>query len=313
LKILGGGVDGIDHNRDYIYLWLKPTLSLTLTSASAVWTFQGTDIANIVYVRVGWLRDPSCVQDTTHPDCIPTSVLKALTDSGIVPARDFPEILDRDVLANNSTPDPVRFQSLNSTFPYEPPFGPNDPVPTQSFNQSNSVTSTVTTKVTDDYTVTASLSGSGNFPDIANATLKQANSWTWSNTTSTSASTGRSDTATVTVGGPAYNPNYNGPIRMEVLYDSMYHTFAFVPFEGGSVTTAGVLFDAKVVPLPYHDVYLTSPDGVTYHTVSNAKGRWQFYDVSSGRCSIDAPNDYAHALSNDCRGDHLLLISKPPG
>jgi hypothetical protein len=40
LKILGGAVDGVDRNRDYIYLWLRPNLNLSLTSASAVWTLQ---------------------------------------------------------------------------------------------------------------------------------------------------------------------------------------------------------------------------------------------------------------------------------
>jgi len=35
----GPPVDGIDHDRDIIYLWLNPKLDVAITSSSAAWTF----------------------------------------------------------------------------------------------------------------------------------------------------------------------------------------------------------------------------------------------------------------------------------
>jgi hypothetical protein len=134
IGLQGPRVDGIDHNRDLIYLWLNPQATIALTPSSAVWTFVGTPVPIIQFVEAGWLKDPSCTYDAqTHPTCMPDADRRTLRDYGVTEV-DFPDILRHDVLATvPSTLDPKRFKSLNTTFPYEPA----DEVPTFSFTQTN--------------------------------------------------------------------------------------------------------------------------------------------------------------------------------
>lgn len=132
LMVPGPSVDGIDHDRDLIYVWLNPQINLALTSTSAAWTFAGTGTAVIKRLYAGCLKTPSCTQDAKHPTCIPQNERDDLKQYGIT-EQDFPDILQRDVLATGVAPDPKRFKPLNFTFGYEPPFSPTDPVPTTTY------------------------------------------------------------------------------------------------------------------------------------------------------------------------------------
>src|SRR5262249_11550776 len=78
----GPSRDGIDHDHDLIYLWLNPTIDLQLTPTSAAWNLGDNPQADIQYVYVGWLKDPS------H---IPPGVVQRLQAHGITP-QDYAEI-----------------------------------------------------------------------------------------------------------------------------------------------------------------------------------------------------------------------------
>jgi hypothetical protein len=285
ITVPGPSVDGIDHDRDLIYLWLNPQINLALTSSSAVWTFAGSDTAEIQYVRVGWLKNPSCSQDAQHPTCMPDDVRQKLKHFGITDA-DFLDIMQRDVLANGSTTlDAKRFRPLNFTFPYEPPYSQNDPVPTTTFSLSDSSTNTVGSKVTDDYKVELQIHAQGNYLGLVKASLKNTDSWEWTYTSSQSSSTGTSEAATVTIGGPSYG--YSGSTDMGVYFDTIYKTFAFSLIESTPVTLQGTLLDANGKPLPAAEVSVIA-NGIKRRTLTNTRGEWKFHDIMNGACQLMA-------------------------
>src|SRR5579871_1928342 len=55
----GPSTDGINHDHDLIYLWLNPTIDVTINNKAAAWSISGAETADIQYVYVGWLKDPS--------------------------------------------------------------------------------------------------------------------------------------------------------------------------------------------------------------------------------------------------------------
>jgi hypothetical protein len=61
---------------------------------------------------------------------------------------------------------------------------------------------------------------------MANTTLQATGGWTWTNTNSTSTGSGTTQSASLTVGGPAYG--YTGVTELAVYKDTIFNTFAFV-------------------------------------------------------------------------------------
>ena len=279
----GPSVDGIDHDRDTIYLWLNPVVSLSLNSSSAVWTFNGSGTADIQYVYVGWLRNPSCSQDATHPECMPDNMRSKLKAYGINEA-DFPDILAHDAFASGpTTPDPARYQALNFTFPYEPPFSATDPVPTTTFNVSNSSTATTNSSTTDDYKVDLTIHQEGNYLGLVKESMKTTGSWEWSSTATKSSSTGTTDSASVTVGGPAFG--YTGSTDIEIYFDKIYKTFVFAPYVGPAASLKGTFLDANGKPQVLSAVSIIS-NGVEHHTLTNTRGDWKVFGKINGACKF---------------------------
>jgi len=272
----GPSQDGINHDQDQIWLLLNPSINLALSPSSAAWMLANTQ-SPIQYVYVGWLNG--------HQP-IPPGVASALLSAGITKA-DYPDILARDPLANGSPLDSRRYIALNTTFPYEPPYTSTDPVPTVSFSVSDSSISTVGSTTEDSYKVGLTMSATGNYLDFAKATLKDTLSWTWTNKSARSTSSGTSQSATVVVGGPAYG--YVGNTLVEVYFDTIYKTFAFaiVPAAQREVAVKGTLADPKGSLLPWTEVTLVT-DGTDYRTFTNSKGDFQFYGHLNGPSAIQA-------------------------
>jgi hypothetical protein len=272
----GPGQDGITHDEDEIWLLLNPTVNLNLSSSSAAWILANAPSSPIQYVHVGWLNG--------HQP-MPPGVASVLQGGGITPA-DYPSILARDPLASgSSTLDPNRFVSLNATFPYEPPYSANDPVPTVSFNISNSSVSTIGKGTEDTYNVGLSTSMTGDYLDFAKATFKDTTSWEWTNKSSLTSTAGSSQSATVTVGGPAYG--YAGGTVMQVYLDVVYNTFAFalVSSTGQEVGLDGALLDRSGKPVPFTEVTLIE-NNIQHRTFTNAKGEYRFLGHISGPARI---------------------------
>jgi hypothetical protein len=99
-----------------------------------------------------------------------------------------------------------------SCFPYLPPLTESDPVPTATYAQQNVVTNTSTHTVQTQHGVNVSVSAGIKTPFTAS--LKVTGSLQWTNTGSVAATTASSQTASMTVGGPAFG--YKGPTNVLV-------------------------------------------------------------------------------------------------
>lgn len=271
----GPSQDGVNHDEDAIYLLLNPTVNLALSSSSASWLLANS-LSPIQYVYVGWLNGHMAM---------PAPIATSLANAGIT-AGEYADILARDPLANGSTvPDPSRFVSLNTTFPYEPPYSAADPVPTITTTISDTSTVTTGTATEDMYKVGLSMSATGGFLDFAKATLKDTQSWGWTNRSSTSNTTSGSQSASVTIGGPAYG--YNGPTVMKVYIDTLYKSFAFalVPANSQEVAVKGTLTDTAGKPIAAAEVTLQE-GAAKYRTFTNSKGGYAFFGQIIGPATI---------------------------
>lgn len=261
----GPAIDGIDHNRDQIWLWLRPMLKVTLpTTSSVTWTFDPSQTMNIQFVFVGHLKDPSQM---------PPGVKDQLDAAGLT-TSDYAQILLADPFANGDVPvDPNRFATLNTTFPYEPPFAPGDPSPTFSFTATHEVTSTSTSTTTKEYTTGLTISGDTNFLQVFKTSLKADNSWTWTDENSHSDAVGSSESASVTIGGPSFG--YTGPTDVAVYYDLIYKTFAFqfLPPSLQAAQVQGLVVSDSNAPVAGKEVAVVA-DGITYRTFTNAVGEF---------------------------------------
>ena len=289
----GPASDGIDHDHDLIYLWLNPSIDIKLNQAtkSAAWTIsRGT--ADIEYLYVGWLK---------HPDSMPPGLKNRLQQWDIT-AQDYPAIMKRDPFANGSTPLTNRYQQLNTNFPYEPPLTANDPVPTYSFALSNSSTSTNTSTTEETYDVDLSIKTGASF--IASASFQSDNKWEWTNASSKGSSSGSTETASVTIGGPSFG--YTGPTDMQVFYDRLYHSFLFVPIKE-SPGFKGKVSNRQGRPARWQEVTVTA-DGQKHRTFTNAQGEYRVFakisgpvTIRSGGVTLELP-----AVQNEPRGDIRL-------
>lgn len=277
----GPGQDGINHDNDAIWLLLNPTVNLSISTApSASWNFSNSmspSSSPIQYLYVGWLNG--------HVP-MPPQIGALLQNAGIT-SQNYPDILARDPFATGAPLDQTRFLVLDTTFPYEPPLNATDPVPTQTYNLTNSSTSTVGSETVDTYKVGLTITGSASFLGLAHGTLKDAASWQWTNKSSQTNSTGSSESASLTIGGPAFG--YLGSTVMEVYYDTMYKTFAFVlePPEQKEVAVQGVLTDRTGRLLSGAEVTLM--EGRTKHqTFTNAKGEFKFFGRIHGPVTVQA-------------------------
>jgi hypothetical protein len=274
IQDVGPSTDGIDHDHDLIYLWLNPTVNVTLTGKQAAWSISGAGTAEIQYVYVGWLK---------HPDQLPPGVAQIFQKHGLT-AQDYANILKQDPFANGPGTVGARFKPLNTTFPYEPPFSASDPVPTYSFSVTDSSVTTNTSSVENDYKVELDIKTGANF--IASASLENKDSWEWDNTSSKSDSATATQSAAVTVGGPSFG--YTGPTDIEVYYDAIYKTFMFraldpsqpLAFKGTWKSRAGQ-------PVGFKEVIVNTKGG-TYRTFTNAKGEYRVYGKIIGPATIRA-------------------------
>ena len=284
INMPGPSIDGIDHDRDQIWLWLNPTISLTLTPKSASWTLDSKREAFVTFVFAGHLKDPSRM---------PPGVAQTLRTHGIT-AEDFPEILKADPFVGRRRPlvedviqplpieiDAQRFKPLPTTFPYEPPFAQGDKATTLTFTITNSTTSSSTSSIEKAHTVGVTISGESGFLSLFKVSVKNANKWTWTNSSTNSNLADAKESAAVTVGGPAFG--YTGPTNMRVYYDVLYKTFLFVPIEQGvEPVLQGALKSSSGKVVAGKEVVVVA-NGKKFRTFTNAKGEYRIFDRISGQ------------------------------
>jgi hypothetical protein len=290
--ILVGGpaADGIDHDRDEIWLWLEPIVNISVADKAVEWSFADVSKGFTQFYYVGWLKNPSTM---------PPAQLQALQSSGITP-QDYAEILKADpfsgcaqlvnarvktaarrigppggLVCSTPLPSAPRYVFLQQWFPYEPPFAAGDPNTTVQLKFDNSLvnTSTSTAEVDLKLGLTASASFGGLNPFIR-ASFKTDDSWTWTDTEAHATATGTTQSVFATVGGPAFG--YKGPYNMmELYFDTVYQTFAFVPIAGPAEALKGVITTAGGKPSAGTPV-VAYVGGKRYLTYTDSKGEYRF-------------------------------------
>jgi len=191
-------------------------------------------------------------------------------------------------LATGGSLSAPRFLPINTTFPYEPPYSANDPVPTFTYNISNSQMATQTTTSEDDVKVGLTVSGSGSFLGFASFKLQDSASWEWTNKSSNAASSGTSQSAQLTIGGPGYG--FSGPSMIQVYYDTVYRTFAFSLNAAAPAAAAltGKLLTFEGKPLADSAVRVVEGNGKTHVTYTNRNGIFRLYGQLTGPATVQA-------------------------
>lgn len=271
IALPGGPSDGIDHDRDQIYLWLNPEIDLTISDELTSWTLGAVGpSADIMFVYAGWLRNPAAM---------PAAVAGRLRRHGFTDA-DFAEVLASDPFAGGATAvDPNRFVQTVTTFPYEPPFSAGDPGSTFKFTLTSETATTKTSTVESSYSPGVTAEGGFDFHQFLFNKFKFEGSLTWTRKSSNASSSGGSESASVTIGSPS--AAYTGPVVIAVYWDTLYNSFLFAPAPDPTVRVSGSVVDATGKPAAGREVVLMS-GGVKRRTFTDAQGKYRFVGAPAG-------------------------------
>jgi hypothetical protein len=224
---------------------------------------------------VGWLKTPSTM---------PAGIQQQLAAAGLTPA-DFAEILRLDPFASGTAViDPNRFVPLTFTFPYDPPLNATDSVPTLTAKLENSVAYDTKSTVQTQYGVALNVAGA-----IASTLgLKLGSTLEWTNTQSTAINNTSTQSATVTIGGPAFG--YNSPnVDVMVYWDTIYNSFMFA-FTTDTATASGIIVDRTGKPVSHVQVTLQAgPHKFT--TFTNASGEYRIYRAPAGPSTLSVKGE----------------------
>lgn len=294
----GGNTDGIDHDRDSIFLWINPMVNVSMIGDELKWTL-GVDgpTMEIQHIHVGWLKDPSTM---------PPGVAQALLARDIRPV-DFPAILLHDPFANgNTTIDTGRYVQTTTSFPYEPPFAAGEPALSYTLRVDNQTIVTQGSTRTNEYKV--GLKGTIGVPLLSKLTV--STQFTWTNSTSTTNSSTGTQSASVTVTGPAFG--YTGPTNMAVYYDTLYNTFMFAPIVHQPRLT-GFVKTRLGRPIRHQAVTLTI-NRIRYNTITGRNGEYRFFGDfrGNGRLTTQGINKVVNLRGPALRQDLTPAVLKKP-
>lgn len=105
----------------------------------------------------------------------------------------------------------------------------------------------------------------------------------WAPTIPSSGSSNAStQTATVTVGGPAYG--YAGPTDVLVYWDTIYNVFMFA-FAADAPVLSGQALDGNGKLMAHQEIRLTAGPN-TFVTMSDARGDYRFYGAPAGPAQL---------------------------
>ncbi len=282
IRVSGPATDGIDHNKDEIWVMLSPIVNVTTTGNAVTWSI-GADSATLPqFARVEWLKNPSSM---------PADVARAFTAAGFTDA-DYKTLLARDPFAYYPgrgpgaaqnvpalPPDPARYL-LRDYLTYEP----DDLQTSQVYTLSNDSTTTSTTTAQDQVSLGLSITASGGFTDWLKVSLKDSASWTWTNGSTHADSTDWSESASATVVNPSLS--YSGATDIAVYWDTIYRTFLFMPVGvGAPPTLGGSVMASNGQPIAGADVTVTTGTA-RVHAFTDRKGAYRVYDLPAGGAQV---------------------------
>ncbi len=262
-KILTSTADGVDHDNDLFYLLLNSAVMVQRQGKKTFWNlgYRGHLGAIVFPITVAKLKtcDFGQQNDLFHG--------RGLTRA------DCDTILAQDPFANGSTAiDPHRYVQASQPWPYQ--FDQND-CPTQTFETKHERDTDSSHQVEKEYTTGYSLGGTAGGVD-----MKFAQNFTWTNSSTTEATTGSTQSANVNM--PCPSVDYEGQNVIVAYWDTLYGSFMFMPMVAsqlGMPVLSGHLTGASGQPMR-HEVVELSYGGRTYRTATNKTGDYAFFGAS---------------------------------
>jgi hypothetical protein len=265
---VSGNADGVDHGQDQFILLLNPEIAINVQGNNVTWNVGHTGPSAPPFtVFASELKDPS----TMRPPVAREMQARGFTN------EDFQTILSADPFAANLPIDPKRYVPTTWTFPYEPALASTDcnggVCSCISFTQALRNDFQTETATESSLELSISFSEGLGLGDILS--VKQTNTFTMTNSSSHANTTGSSQSATTTVVCPS--TTYNGPVFMEVNWDTIYGSFVFVPVELSAKATVhqGKVMDDSGKPARAQLVDLTL-GGRIFHTFTDRNGGYRF-------------------------------------
>jgi hypothetical protein len=281
--------DGVNNDNDVIYVAINPTIDLQLAPSLVQWTFANSKDMLITHVYAAWLKD----LDSFKKDA---PAIKQMFDDAKFEEKDYKDILNRDPFAAGIPPDPKRYE-LRTGFDYVPPHPCQDQPLTKILTFRNQTTSTDEHIVQDEYQVDITHKDQAGKDDVLSLKMELQGKWTWTNQSSTGSSISTAVTATLAAGAPNcgfYEANY-----IDVYYDKVYRTYAFVqrkelPSLQGKISVVSppsitltasapdralsiAATEVAPAPTPATEVRLVDASGHERRTFANASGEWNFF------------------------------------
>ena len=221
-RVVGPATDGINHNSDIFVVWLNPSVNVSIEESGAAHWQLAVDgpKMQIQTIYAAWLKNPAQMA-ADNPG------LKADLDAAGLTQDDYQGILSADPFVFGATRiDPNRFLPVTqTTFSYNPPLSQSDAVPARTYSQSNSLTTTAQHSVELTTKVGLGISVSVGSDAFIKAKMSLNANFQWTNKSSTTNSSGSSQSASFTIGGPAFG--YKGPVDIAVYWDTVYNSFMF--------------------------------------------------------------------------------------
>ena len=247
--------NGINHDYDYIFVWLNPVLQFSVGPGpnQVQWNGYGSDVSDptspdmdVIGIPVGCLNghftnsawSPTC-QDISSGPLARSWAQNNVDGSGPgLTTADLANILAADpfsspgytltLAAGSNTTADGRFTACSNpqcstTIDFEPDI-------TTSYSQGYSVTASTSQTVNYAYSQTFSLQSQFQGTDFGNnfnADLKTAGTLTSGYQFNQFTNNSQGQTASFTIVGPS--PGYAGPLQFVVYQDNLYGTFMFSP------------------------------------------------------------------------------------
>ena len=126
------------------------------------------------------------------------------------------------------------------------------------------------------------VSATAGIADVFSAKITSTASFDWSNKVTDTSSAGQSQSASFTIGGPAYG--YAGPTRVLVYWDDIYHSFVFA-FPTTPAAASGTISDVDGAAIANKPVALVLGTK-TLKTVTDGNGKFEFYGVPAGPAKV---------------------------
>ncbi len=222
ITVIGAqNADGIDHDQDRYVLCLNPVMSVIFDdgdSESITWGYASDGSTRLIENVLGvWLKNPTTL--------MPPGV-KSILDSAGLTNDDYQMILSTNPFSGGGTDiDLNRYLPTENTISYNPPSSPGGSIQFSDITMENVSSQTLSETKEVTYEVGFSVSSEAGFGDLFNLSLEVNNKFTWTNNSTLGTSTLSSQSATATIGGPAYG--YTGSNVVQVYWDTVFNTFMF--------------------------------------------------------------------------------------